>query len=172
MKRNALIFKEMIQRYVDSLPYCDGKEVLDAGCRDGYGAHLISHVAKTITLVDKSPTCIHKLAPNTYKYLCGTNFQELDLEKTFPIGTFNTVLAFEIIEHLENPEFFIKNVAEHLYGKGYLIFSVPHMLENPVHKVLFDEVKIKNLINKYFIIKEFIVTERKHKFYFGVAQKI
>ena len=170
MKRNALVFKEMIQRYVNALPYCDKTAVLDAGCRDGYGAHLVSHTAKTITLVDKSPTCIHKLAPNSYKYLCGVEFIELDLEKTFPDRKFNTVLAFEIIEHLANPEFFVKNVYDNLYADGYLIFSVPHMMPNPEHKTLFDEKKIKDLISKYFKIIEF-QTQQDGKSYWGAGKK-
>lgn len=171
-KRKAIVFQEMIQRYVDALPYCENKSILDAGCRDGYGSHLVSMIGKDITLVDNSPTFINKIAQNQYKYLCKVDFEELDLEKTFPDKEFDVVLAFEIIEHLENPEFFVENVLKHLTSGGYLIFSVPHLMENPVHKVLFDEDKIKKLITKYFIMEDFVINNTTHKSYFGIAKKI
>lgn len=52
--------------------------------------------------------------------------------QTMDLGrTFDTIVAGEVIEHLENPGQFIRNAARHLKPGGVLIISTP----NPFHQM-------------------------------------
>lgn len=152
--RKVQLFTPHLERYVFSMQYCSKREVMDAGSKDGFGAHLISSVARELSLVDVSPVDLDR-AQFFYKWMCNTEFTVCDFEKGYPDKKWDTVVAFEIIEHLEDPDFFIKNVSEHLKEGGTLVFSVPHMRVEKDHKVLFDESSIKALISKYMDITEF-----------------
>jgi 2-polyprenyl-3-methyl-5-hydroxy-6-metoxy-1,4-benzoquinol methylase len=159
MKKFIPTYQDHLARYVFALEYCYKKSVLDCGSQIGFGAWLLSLGAKHITLSDIDEGMLNK--SKNLKYDSQTEFVKCDFEKEFPEGKWDTITAFEVIEHLENPELFIKNVAEHLNDNGLFIFSVPHMVANRQHKTLFDEQKIKDLLSKYLTIKEFYIQDKK-----------
>lgn len=179
MKRQGKDFAPHLERYVFTLPYIQRRDVLDAGSKSGFGAHIMEYTAKSVTLVDISKTFLNEA--KKYNHFCPAKFIESDFNKEFPEGTWNAIVAFEIIEHVEDPEFFIKNISEHLSEDGVFIFSVPHMKDIPDHITLFDETKIKKLISRYFKIEEFYIQDtygisnkqfkRYPKTYVGVATK-
>ena len=179
MKRNPKVFVQHLEKYVFSLPYCYEKKVLDLGSKEGYGAHLISHTASYITLAD----CIELYlvqAKRFYHFLCPVEFINIDFNNKFPEGIWDTIVAFEIIEHVNNPENFVMEIAKHLPSGGKLVFSVPHMKPNIAHKTLFNEESIKELISKYLILKEFYIQDSygiskeltHNNCYVGVAVKV
>lgn len=179
--RKASAFVPHLERYVWALPYCQNKRVLDAGAKDGYGAHLISGFANFVTLADRNEAWL-KEAQHNYKYMCPVETVIVDFDSDFPKDNWDVVVAFEVIEHVADPDFFVKNISEHLTSGGLLLFSVPHMIENPDHKTLFDEENIKNLISKYLKIEEFYIQDKygisgksascPPRAYAGVAKKI
>ena len=152
-RKFALSWQHHMARYVFALPYCYRRSVLDAGSQIGYGGNLLSYVANSVTFCDINKKYTDMAA--TMKHMCPTDYVVSDFEKEFPDGRWDTVVAFEVIEHLENPDVFIKNVAEHLNPGGRLVFSVPHMVANHEHKHVYDAEKIKALIEKYLKIDEF-----------------
>lgn len=174
-----LTYADHLARYIFASEHCYKRTVLDLGCKDGCGSVLLSYGSVSLSLVDCNGKYLNQ-AKNR-GYICKTDFIQCDLEKNFPEGRWQIITAFEVIEHLENPEFFVKNIAEHLEEGGKLIFSVPHMVANREHKTLFDEQSIKNLISKYFNISEFYIQDKKIysnkpmykglKCYLGVAIK-
>lgn len=174
-------FSDHLARYVFAVDYCYKREVLDAGCKEGFGSHILSYGAKRISLVDINKKFLDK-AKNWYKYFCPVEFVECDFEKSFPNGEWETIIALEVIEHLNNPDFFIENIKNHLKVGGRLIFSVPHMVANKEHKVLFDEKGIRTLIEKHLKLTEFYIQDKKiysNKLrykklicYLGVAEKV
>ena len=159
MRRFAPTFSDHIARYAFAINYCHKRKVLDAGSKDGFGSVNLSYVANELDLADISEGWLN--SAKSLKYNCPTKFHLVDLEKSFPEGMWDTIVAFELIEHLENPEFFIDNVSKHLNPNGILVFSVPHMVANREHKVLFDETKIRNLISNRLYIEEFYVQDKK-----------
>lgn len=178
--RKPIYFLGHLERYLWACLFCHKKKVLDAGSKDGYGANLISSFAGEITLADKDEWRLQK-AKDLYNFLCPTNFLLIDLEKESLTETYDVIVAFEFIEHLDNPDIFMVNAKKALKDDGVFLFSVPHMIENPEHKTLFDEEKIKLFISKYFVITEFyiqdkvVISEEKSKYpprsYVGVAKK-
>jgi SAM-dependent methyltransferase len=55
-----------------------------------------------------------------YNVICA-NAETMDLGRTF-----DTIVAGEIIEHLENPGLFLRNLLRHLAPTGHLILSTPN----------------------------------------------
>jgi SAM-dependent methyltransferase len=56
------------------------------------------------------------------------DFQCLDLEKSLPFedGSFQTVLAFDVIEHIDNVDFLMQELHRILQPGGVIVGSVPH----------------------------------------------
>ena len=178
MRRNSRTFRQHLEEYVFSTIYCSRRKVLDLGAKDGYGAHIISRFSSHITLAD----CHGKFLGYANKYnrfLCPAEFVLIDFNKAFPEGKWDTIVAFQIIEHVDDPDNFVKEIAKHLSEKGILVFSVPHMMPSPDHKTLFNEKSIKELVSKHLSIKEFYIQDSygiskepmKNKIYVGVATK-
>ena len=165
MKRDPKIFRQHFERYVFSTMFCNKKKVLDLGSKDGYGAHLISNYASHVALAD----CIEAFlgqAKKYYHFLCPVEFVHIDLDKKFPEGLWDTIVAFEVIEHVDCPDNLVMEIAKHLAPGGKLVFSVPHMKPNISHKTLFNEKSIRKLISKYLTIEEFY-----HQDSYGISKK-
>ena len=178
MKRKPETFRQHLEEYVFSTIYCNGKKVLDLGSKDGYGAHIISRFSSHITLADYSEKFLGE-AKRFYHYMCPVEFVWIDFNDVFPEGKWDTIVALQIIEHVNDPDDLVKEIAEHLNKGGTLVFSVPHMMPDSLHKTLFDEKSIKKLISKYLTITEFYIQDfygiskkpMPDKFYVGVAIK-
>lgn len=160
MRKFIPSFSSHLERYVFATDYAFKRKVLDVGSKEGFGAHILSYGAAQVDLCDINQGYLN-FAQNYYKFFCPASFIQVDLEKSFPDGEWDTMVAFEVIEHVENPEFLIKNMADHLKLGGFLVCSVPHMVANHEHKTLFDEAKIKELVGKYLTIKEVYTQEFK-----------
>ncbi len=175
-------FMPHLDRYSFACHYSHKKDVLDLGGKDGYGAVMMSLFANHITIADNRGDYL-EIGKLNNTFLCDTKMVEVDLEKSFPDRIYDTAVAFEIIEHVKDPETFIENIAKHLKVGGVLGFSVPHMMPHIDHLTLFDEDKIKKMISKYLTLKEFYIQDSygiskkpMHRYpaitYVGVAEKI
>jgi 2-polyprenyl-3-methyl-5-hydroxy-6-metoxy-1,4-benzoquinol methylase len=181
MRKFIQTFSDHLARYVFASERCIKKSVIDVGVNSGFGSLIMSYSAEDIIGVDRDERLLAQ-ANSFYKYFCDFKTVTCDLEKDFPEGKWDVATCFEVIEHVENPEFLIKNIFEHLNDNGILIFSVPHMVPNRLHKTLFDEQKIKEMISKYGVIEEFYLQDKKTisgnrmykglKVYVGVAKCI
>lgn len=180
MIKYAPTFEDHIHRYAFAMMYAWKRDTLDAGSKEGFGAQVLSWAAKSITLADIEDKWLKQSEKNG-GYWCPATFVKADFNKGFPEGTWDTIVSFEVIEHVEDPDFYIANIAKALRPGGHLVFSVPHMVANHEHKTLFDEAKIKEVIGKHLDIVEFYVQEKKYlndkpmykglKCYVGVARK-
>ncbi len=168
MRKFVPTFKNHLARYSFALGHCYKQKVIDIGCKQGFGTHILSYGANELFAVDIDNIWLDQ-AKNHYKYFCPVKFFNVDLDSAFLDDTFDVGVCFEVMEHVNNPEFLVQNIAQHCKK---LIFSVPHMVANHEHKTLFDEQKIRELIGKYFTIDEFYVQDKEflnnHPLYKGL----
>lgn len=144
-----------LKRYEFSKPYAFGKKVLDAACGVGYGTAYLAQVARHVTGIDiNSETIAH--AKEHYQTECVT-FHVMDVTKTdFSDGAFDTICSFETIEHLQNIEGYLREVARLLSPKGTYLVSTPqaqktnHRPHNPYHTIEFSRSDFEILLHQYF----------------------
>ena len=151
------LFNEHRARYLFAQQFSSGKKVLDAACGTGYGSALLGEKATVVFGVDISSDAI-LYARQHYR---GTNlhFGRCDcLALAFPSGWFDVVVAFEIIEHLENPEAFVAELRRVLPPAGVLLLSTPNRLYyteergevNPFHQHEFSYSELQQLLSSLF----------------------
>lgn len=129
MKPTNGLLLEHIARYYFSTPYVNGR-VLDIACGTGYGSQMVAKARKKeiaeMIGVDIDDDTLKYAVNNYYHPLL--SFQKgnvLDPILSEKIGTFDTILSFETIEHVEDDQLFMKNIYNLLNPGGTLILSTP-----------------------------------------------
>lgn len=135
------IWYEHWHRYHFAANLVRDAEVLDVACGAGYGSALLARYAKRVVGVDISSDTIGH-ARSTYATLSNVDFQQADCTALpFADASFDAVVSFETIEHIEGQEKFLDEVARVLRPDGLFVLSSPNRLEysdrrnfaNPYH---------------------------------------
>jgi SAM-dependent methyltransferase len=106
-------------------PRCAGREVLEAGCGEGYGADLIADVARRVIAVDyDDATVAHVRAHYPRVEVMHGNLTELALAD----GSVDVVVNFQVIEHLWDQARFVSECARVLRSSGLLMVSTPNRI--------------------------------------------
>src|SRR5246127_4989429 len=106
-------------------PRCAGREVLEAGCGEGYGADLIAGVARRVVAVDYDEAAVaHVRSRYARVEVMQANLAELPL----PDASFEVVVNFQVIEHLWDQAQFVAECARVLRSSGLLMVSTPNRL--------------------------------------------
>ena len=155
-------FQEHIVRYHKLTEYELGQYVLDIACGSGYGTSFISTLADRVLGVDQSETTILE---NRAKFSSCVNlkFETANAEKlSLSSDLFNSVVSFETIEHLHNPEAFLGEVQRVLLAGGLFFLSTPNALitkpingvpKNPYHIKEYTPEELLSLLTQYFDVK-------------------
>lgn len=132
-EKGKRVYLEHIARYNFAQQFIKSKKVLDAGSGSGYGSNnLAENGAKSVLGLDISEEAVN-YSRGKYKR-DNLSYQVQDLSKLdFEKGDFDTVISFELIEHLkkEDQEKFISAVAKILDQKGVFIISTPNVRVYP-----------------------------------------
>jgi SAM-dependent methyltransferase len=144
-----------VKRYEFARPFCEGKDVLDAGCGVGYGTAALAEVARMVVGVDLSPDAI---AYARSRYTRPNS--EFEVEDLLALrrgdDEFDVVCAFETIEHLAEPERFVAEARRVLRPDGTLIASTPladstdEQPANPFHEREFSRADFEALLRTGF----------------------
>jgi len=123
-----------IMRYAWATRFCWGEDVHDLGCGTGYGSHLLSMVADSVLGVDVNQEAIrfadlHFFGPNL-------DYQVHNLLDGPPDGIVSYYTAFEVLEHLVEPE----KLLEQLHAP--LVWSIPVKTPNKWHKRVYSVEEI------------------------------
>lgn len=118
-KSNDLLFyhKRVLAGFID----CKGNNILDVGC----GCAPITSMAAShnkVIGVDLSESALHEASRNNIDCVAG------NIEEQFPFAdkTFDYVVLTEVIEHIFDPVFLLKEIHRVLKDKGIIICSVPN----------------------------------------------
>lgn len=101
---------------------CCGEKVLDLGCGDGALSNILKEKGFDVTASDKDG--------DRFNFWDEIPFCKCDLENPLPFksGEFDCVVFLEVIEHLRNPFFAIKEISRILKPGGVLVLSTPNIL--------------------------------------------
>src|SRR5208337_3582774 len=106
-------------------PRCAGREVLEAGCGEGYGADLIAGVARRVIALDyDEATVAHVRSRYPRVQVIHGNLAELPL----PDASVDVVVNFQVIEHLWDQAQFVAECARVLRPEGLLMVSTPNRI--------------------------------------------
>jgi SAM-dependent methyltransferase len=112
-----------------------GRSVLDAGCGEGYGASMLAQKAERVLGADRAEAIAIASARYRHPRLA---FRAIDLMELPALGErFDLVVSFQVIEHLPDPEGFLRALRASTRPGGRLIVTTPNRLmsvsENPYH---------------------------------------
>lgn len=112
------------------------RQVLDAGCGEGFGTVLLAETARRVTGIDYSAPAVAAAAaaygrPNL-------EFRQLDVAELPGLDLrFDLITNFQVIEHLPDPTKFLTAVRSALRADGVLMLTTPNratsVSENPYH---------------------------------------
>lgn len=112
-------------RYRLAAALAPGRRVLDAGCGLGYGTAMLFRAgAQSVDGLDRHPEAIGRAradAPGTATFTVGDV-----LQLPYPDASFDLVVCFEVLEHLEDHERLLRELRRVLARDGLLLISSPN----------------------------------------------
>jgi len=153
------LWNEHISRYAFAARYAPAKRVLDIGCGTGYGAAELSRTATLVVGCDQSTDAIDYARRN---YRTGNVEFLLASASATPLGNaqFDLITAFELIEHLQDWQGFLREVSRLMRPGGLFIVSTPNRQyytesraergPNPFHHHEFDLAEFTSALQVLF----------------------
>jgi SAM-dependent methyltransferase len=144
-RRHEVVYAQLASR-------CAGRDVLEAGCGEGYGADLIAGVADRVIGLDyDEATVAHVRARYPRIEMHHGNLAELPL----PDESVDVVVNFQVIEHLWDQGQFIAECRRVLRPGGTLLISTPNRITfspgrdtplNPFHTRELNAAELRELL--------------------------
>jgi SAM-dependent methyltransferase len=144
-RRHEVVYERLAGR-------CAGRDVLEAGCGEGYGADLIAGVARRVIGLDYDESAVaHVRARYPRVEMRHGNLAELPL----PDGEVDVVVNFQVIEHLWDQGQFVAECFRVLRPTGVLLMSTPNRITfspgrdtpiNPFHTRELNAAELTDLL--------------------------
>jgi SAM-dependent methyltransferase len=142
------IYQRLLFGYHSALPYVGG-DTLEVGCGEGFGAKLFKSKTTKYVAVDKSDITYNgnfegvTFIQMTVPYLRGLND-----------NTFDTVVCFQLIEHIKRDDILVKEIHRVLKPGGKLLLTTPNLRmslsRNPYHVREYTLEKLRSLLKSEF----------------------
>lgn len=119
-----LLVKAAQSRMRLASPYVDvlGQSCLEIGCATGEFCELIAEKAANVVGVDLAGEAI----ASAIRRYPRVNFRQGNLSALEEHEQFDAIFAFEVIEHIESPAAFLRELAAHLKPDGRLVMTTPN----------------------------------------------
>jgi len=153
------LLNEHMARYTFAARLARGKRVLDAGCGAGYGSAELAREALWVVGVDVAAEAVD-YAQAGYRLSNLTFEQGSCTALPHPDAAFDLVVAFEVIEHLENFGALLREARRVLAPNGQFIVSTPNKLyytasrgrqgANPFHVHEFEFEEFRDELTRVF----------------------
>lgn len=146
-KSDNFVFQRSLLAYHRASEIVEG-DILEVGTGMGYGVEMIAPKATRYISVDKQlPSELHQF----------DNVEYYDMEVP-PIGfensSFDAVVSFQVIEHIEEDIDFVREVSRVLRAGGKFVVSTPNapmsLTRNPWHVREYNADELRNLLECNF----------------------
>lgn len=144
------IHQRLLKAYYAAKPFIAGN-LLELGCGEGRGVELLAPLAESYTGIDKIKEIVTTLSAKYPDY----DFSDGVFPPfPYPDGSFDTIITFQVIEHVKEDEQFIKEIYRVLKKGGKALITTPNikmtLSRNPWHEREYTGEELKNLCGKYF----------------------
>lgn len=163
-RSNALdygIYLFHLATYDFARPLVGGGRVLDFGCGTGYGTKHISATCREIVGVDISAEAIAVAAE---RYVADNlAFRQIERVEVaaapFDSSSFDAVLSFQVIEHISEPDAYLREIVRLLRPGGVAVFATPDRRTrlgpgqrpwNRFHVTEYDPPSLQSLLARHF----------------------
>jgi SAM-dependent methyltransferase len=158
LQYGELVHAEHLARYHCAAQLARDRRVLDAACGDGYGTAILAGAgARSVIGVDLSVDAVEH-ARGRY----ASDFQVADIAALpFEDDTFDLVVSFETIEHVDDAPRVLAEFRRVLAGEGILVISTPnkqqYLVENEFHTREFTHDEFASLLSDRFANVEILL---------------
>jgi SAM-dependent methyltransferase len=146
---NNVIYQRHLIAYMEAEKHISG-DVLEVGSGDGYGMKMLFPLAKTYTAIDKFPTPAAKEPGYESVKFVQASIPPLP----FADNSFDFVVTFQVIEHIDDDVSFVREIARVLRPGGLMILTTPNIImsltRNPFHTREYTGQQLGGLVGKYF----------------------
>jgi 2-polyprenyl-3-methyl-5-hydroxy-6-metoxy-1,4-benzoquinol methylase/glycosyltransferase involved in cell wall biosynthesis len=111
------------------------KRVLELGCGPGHMSRVLKERGCKITAIELDPVAADLAAASCERVIVG-DLEQLDLNEELESGSFDVVIASDVLEHLKDPVTVLRSVKNYLRADGCVIASIPNVAHLSVRLAL------------------------------------
>jgi ubiquinone/menaquinone biosynthesis C-methylase UbiE len=146
------IHQRLFYPYLKVKEVIKGGHVLEIGTGAGRGVEVLSKIVDNYTGIDKNAPLLKELAATYPKYTFIDMF--IPPLKGLEDNSFDNIVTFQVIEHINDDNAFLKEAYRVLKPGGKLFLTTPNRLmsltRNPWHEREYLGLELKSLMEKYF----------------------
>ena len=146
-KSDNYVFQRSVLAYHHAAGLVEG-DVLEIGTGTGYGVEVVAPKATRYISVDKQ-------LPPSIMQLENVEYYDMEVPPIdFENCSFDAVVSFQVIEHIEKDIDFVREVARVLRSGGKFVVSTPNapmsLTRNPWHVREYNADELRNLLECHF----------------------